>query len=249
MEGVSMWLKIDTVMPNHPKTVRLAASLGMSRRECVGFLVDFFSWARNYAPTGYLAEWTDKDICPALGLPDIKLLSILEETKWMNQGWIKNWPSFGGAEIAEKAKREPEAFKEMIEFYSIIPYGEIPVKKREKYGLEEKRRDKKREEKKDTIAPEMEAAFASWYATYPRKQKREDALKAWVDLNPDASLQALMKSVIPAQIQGHEWWKDDKKQFIPLPATWIRNKRWTDQFQQVRQESNREYNSMEDLLK
>lgn len=89
--------------------------------------------------------------------------------------------------------------------------------------------------------------FNDWYSVYPRKQKREDAFKAWCDLAPDAELQATMKAVIPAQIKGHEWWKEEKKQFIPLPASWIRAKRWTDQFQQVRDTPKRKPQSMDDL--
>lgn len=79
--------------------------------------------------------------------------------------------------------------------------------------------------------------FEEWWNVYPRRQKRMDAENAWRDLNPDQELQSQMRSCIPAQIKGNEWWKDDKKQFIPLPASWIRAKRWTDQFQQVRNDS------------
>ncbi len=242
-QEINMWIKTDTIMPNHPKTLRLAAKLGLSRRETVGLLIDFFVWTRSYAETGFLAEWTNEDICPAIGLPDINLLEILQEVGWMDRGRIKNWSVFGGSEITEKAKREPIQYKKMIEFYSIIPYGENTGEIREKNGLDKKRRDKKREDKKDTIP----AGFEEWYTVYPRKQKRQEAEEAWRQLDPNAELQATMKAVIPAQIKGHEWWKDDKKQFIPLPASWIRAKRWTDQFQQVREAPKRTPRSMDDL--
>ena len=113
---------------------------------------------------------------------------------------------------------------------------------------EGKGREGKEKRKGKEQASSTPEGFEAWYADYPRKQKRQDAEDAWRDLNPDADLQAEMRSCLPAQIKGNEWWKEDKKQFIPLPASWIRAKRWTDRFESGRrQEDKKIIRSMDDL--
>lgn len=96
------------------------------------------------------------------------------------------------------------------------------------------REDKSREEentpqtpggvvRKPKPDPDAEpAGFAEWYAFYPRKDAKRDAIKAWRDLNPDTSLQLVM------QAAARNWPKNPDPTKIPLPATWLRGARWND---------------------
>lgn len=75
--------------------------------------------------------------------------------------------------------------------------------------------------------PEKSAdGFEDFWTAYPRKVGKEDALKAFVKLSPDADLLAVMLKAIAAQSKSEQWVKD--RQFIPHPATWINGKRWQD---------------------
>lgn len=67
------------------------------------------------------------------------------------------------------------------------------------------------------------AGFAAWYASYRRKDARADAVKAWRQLNPDAALQARMLAAVDA------WRWSDRRELNPLPASWLRGKRWEDE--------------------
>lgn len=76
--------------------------------------------------------------------------------------------------------------------------------------------------------PKWEERFNRWYSTYPRKQAKGDARKAWQKINPDDGLVAEMVAAVERQKRTHDWQKDGGK-YIPLPATWLRAERWLDE--------------------
>ena len=72
------------------------------------------------------------------------------------------------------------------------------------------------------------SAFAQFWELYPKKRGKKDAEKAWRKLNPD---DALLKTILDAVAfwkQTKEWTKDNGT-YVPLPATWLRGERWTDE--------------------
>ena len=70
------------------------------------------------------------------------------------------------------------------------------------------------------------ADFDVFWAAYPRRQKKADAMKAWLKLQPDAALLATMLDALVWQ-KNQRGWQD--KQFIPLPGTWLRAEQFTDE--------------------
>lgn len=74
--------------------------------------------------------------------------------------------------------------------------------------------------------------FDSFWSAYPKKQAKADALKAWNALAPDEDLQEKILAAIQVQRASPSWMKDGG-QFIPLPATWLRGRRWEDEAQAV----------------
>ena len=71
-------------------------------------------------------------------------------------------------------------------------------------------------------------SFADWYAIYPKKEGMRDAMKAWGQIgiaNQQKALLALPNHVL--------MWKSrqTEKQFMPLPATWLRGYRWEDEIE------------------
>ena len=84
--------------------------------------------------------------------------------------------------------------------------------------------EKPRKTKKET------PGFDSFYAAYPKHAGKANALKAWNALAPDEALQARIMAAIQVQRASPSWTKDGG-QFIPLPATWLRGRRWEDEQQ------------------
>lgn len=86
---------------------------------------------------------------------------------------------------------------------------------RERKGKEEKTRD-------------ASEGFDAFWSSYPRKTAKQDALKAWSKLKPNAELQASILKALAVQSQGEDWQKEGGR-FVPHAATWLNGKRWDDE--------------------
>lgn len=72
--------------------------------------------------------------------------------------------------------------------------------------------------------------FKKFYSEYPKKQKRAEAEKAFLELKPDDELFATMLKSLEAQKQSDNW-KLENGKYIPLPSNWIKDKRWEDEIE------------------
>jgi len=70
--------------------------------------------------------------------------------------------------------------------------------------------------------------FAEFWAAYPKKKSKEDAIRAWDKRRPDAALLAVMLRALERQKQSPDWQKESGR-YIPFPATWLNQARWTDE--------------------
>lgn len=70
--------------------------------------------------------------------------------------------------------------------------------------------------------------FDEFWAAYPLKKSKANALKAWQKLNPDAETLKAILDAIAWQSKDEAWTKDGGK-FIPHGATWINAQRWLDE--------------------
>ena len=73
----------------------------------------------------------------------------------------------------------------------------------------------------------MADGFDDFWKLYPRKIAKGDARKAWLQtekIRPE--LPVMLKAVRVAR--ASEQWLKDGGQFIPYPATWLRQERWED---------------------
>ena len=74
------------------------------------------------------------------------------------------------------------------------------------------------------VVTPLDAGFAAFWAAYPKRKAKKDALKAWTDLRPTAALQA---EILAALVwQTVEW---SNPVYTPLPASYLRGERWTDE--------------------
>lgn len=73
--------------------------------------------------------------------------------------------------------------------------------------------------------------FDLFWAAYPKKRDKVNALKAWRKLNGTRPpVEAIVRS-INNQKRSADWIKDEG-QFIPYPATWLNGQRWEDEIYQ-----------------
>ena len=99
---------------------------------------------------------------------------------------------------------------------------------------ESKKENKKEKEGENKIENKKKSydadGFAAFWAAYPKKAGKADALKAWNKLKPDIVLQAKMGEALTAQKKSPQWTKNNG-QYIPMPSTWLNGKRWEDEVQ------------------
>lgn len=70
--------------------------------------------------------------------------------------------------------------------------------------------------------------FDQWWAEYPKKVCRQDAVRAWSNIEPEPTQEAVvcMISALKWQKRLTEW---GNYQFIPYPATYLNGRRWEDE--------------------
>ncbi len=78
-----------------------------------------------------------------------------------------------------------------------------------------------------TVPKRSTILFDQAYDLYPKKKAREDALKAWKQVNGDIHFDKI-RDAIYKQARSPDWLKEDKK-YVPLFASWLRGKRWEDE--------------------
>jgi hypothetical protein len=73
-----------------------------------------------------------------------------------------------------------------------------------------------------SVSPQGE--FEQFYAAYPRRAARKDAEKAWRQVDGAKYLPAIL-AALAWQRESEQW----QRGFIPLPASYLRGERWTDE--------------------
>ena len=77
--------------------------------------------------------------------------------------------------------------------------------------------------------------FIRFYKNYPRKQKPQDAYKAFLQLNPSDELLDRIVNDVLDRTYRHTQWQD--KQYIPLPASYLRSKEYDGEIFNVEEEN------------
>lgn len=109
--------------------------------------------------------------------------------------------------------------------------NEASEKQEQAESKKENKKEKEGENKIENKKKSYDAdGFAAFWAAYPKKAGKADALKAWNKLKPDIVLQAKMGEALTAQKKSPQWTKNNG-QYIPMPSTWLNGKRWEDEVQ------------------
>lgn len=70
--------------------------------------------------------------------------------------------------------------------------------------------------------------FDEFWKAYPRKDKKPDAVKAWKQATPKPEAIISILADLKRRASSEDWQKDGGR-FIPLPASYLRGRRWEDQ--------------------
>lgn len=79
-------------------------------------------------------------------------------------------------------------------------------------------------------APETVPTFDTFWAIWPKREAKKDALRAWAKLRPDQQTAAI--KALPAHVQ--RWRSEGRaRNHIPHPATWLNGERWEDELGEI----------------
>ena len=70
--------------------------------------------------------------------------------------------------------------------------------------------------------------FDTFWRAYPKRVAKGDAKKAWSQTQNIRPALPYLLAAIESQMRSDQWRKNDG-QFIPYPATWLRQERWDDE--------------------
>lgn len=72
--------------------------------------------------------------------------------------------------------------------------------------------------------------FDQFWAIFPKKQGKQQAVKAWQKIKPDSTLFDKIMAALNAQSLSEAWQKDNGK-YVPHPSTWLNGSRWEDELE------------------
>jgi len=73
----------------------------------------------------------------------------------------------------------------------------------------------------------IEKSFATFWACYPKKRSKPEALRAWKKIKPDPALADEIMTGLQKWSESYDWLKENGR-YIPYPATWLNNRSWED---------------------
>ena len=81
--------------------------------------------------------------------------------------------------------------------------------------------------KGDYAQDDLSEGFNQFWSAYPRKEAKQNAIRAWNKLRPD---EALTRQILAAveRFRLDPQWSKENGQFIPHPATFLNGRRWED---------------------
>jgi len=87
--------------------------------------------------------------------------------------------------------------------------------------------------------------FNAFWKAYPKKQKRAVALKCWQKLKVDEELFTEIMAGLDRLKQSRQWREQDGK-FIPMPSTFLKERRWEDEPEVDKQALVQKFNVLEE---
>jgi hypothetical protein len=76
---------------------------------------------------------------------------------------------------------------------------------------------------------DLQKGFEEFWAEYPKKKGKVEALKSWMRIKPNEKLRKIIiGAVVIAKSQDFDWIREGGK-FIPYPATYLNGERWNDE--------------------
>jgi hypothetical protein len=161
-------------------------------------------------------EWHSLPVASRALAPMLWLLASEHE-----RGEIDAAPKKLAFRLRMSEREAADAVKSLIDngFFVVVQGDSAVLAGRKQSAMPETEAEKRKEE-----AEKKARDFEEFWNAYPKKEAKKDAIAAWDKV--DAPI-AVLLIAIAAKRRTEDWTKA-KGQFVPLPATWLRGRRWED---------------------
>lgn len=205
------WIEFHVALRDHIKVDRLAKKLGCNYSQALGHLACLWCWTAINSPDGNLKDFSDEELCKGARIEqDLNIKRTLIELQLMDRSnKIHDWDEHGIRYLESKRKNMQICRKRWHHRFQSVASTNQPTNQHTTEGLLEGEK------------------FNEFWTAYPKKQGKTVALKAFLKVNPPPELFRVMLAAVETQKKTQQWQKDNG-QFIPMPATWLNQKRWED---------------------
>ena len=210
------WIKMEAATPDKPEVLAISARMGWDDPDLtVGKLFRVWRWFDQHTTDGNAHGVTSALLDRIAGVSGFaEAMSFVGWLTVSDDGLsLPNFEKHCGKTAKERAQtaRRVALHKENAKGNASTVTEALP--------REEKRRSKQ------PLTPSPDG-FGAFWSAYPRKAGKGDAEKAW-KATKGVNLQTILQAIERAR--ATEQWRKDGGQFIPHPATWLRQKRWEDE--------------------
>jgi hypothetical protein len=229
------WIESHQSLGSHPKTIKLARLLGVSKIEAVGHLHFLWWWSMDYAQDGDLDKFDDVDISIGAewGGEASDFVDALVTVGFLERDGnvlkIHDWYDYAGKLIDRRAKnaarmRDARASTEEERATHVQRTLQTRVGLPNQPNQTKPTSTKRTRKTDDNYSP----GFIRFWAEYPKKESKDSAWRAWQAIDPsDQTVDAMLNTI--AWQRGTSQWSKEGGQFIPLPATWLNSGKWKDE--------------------
>jgi hypothetical protein len=228
----TLYVPSHITLGSHPKLIRLARRLGVSRAQAVGHLHYFWWWAMTYAPNGQIDGFSAEEIAVAAEWdadPDLFVCSMAE-VGFIDGTGIHDWPEYGGKVFAQRQKNTEKVaqFRQNQQRNRYVPVTE-PLRNGIEIDIEREREVlkppiyppkqdvPKPPRKRESYSPEFEV----FWSEYPRGHgTKAVAWKQWKLVPRDDHA---------AVFAGLRLWKTSERWqqgYVKAAEIWLRDRWW-----------------------
>jgi len=224
------WFKVDDGFWSHPKTLALS-------NDAIALWLRSGTWSCQQLTDGFIADHA----LAMFGIGSHAVAELVEVGYWESDeesgGYsFHDWDEY--QEASEKVKGRRDAARERMKAVRANnerTKAERSQPVRDSFAGSSPNPDPTRPDPTRPTytdqklvqkpAHDYASEFAEWWATYPRKQGKSDALKAFTVIRKKVPLKTLMEGAQAYSLLNI----GEEKSYLKLPAGWLRGERWEDE--------------------
>lgn len=217
------WLKIESSTPEKEEVLAITSLLGWDDPDmAVGKLFRLWRWFDQHTIDGNATRVTSALLDRIIGVK-----GFCEAVN--SVGWLEI--NEGGVALPKFDRHNGNTAKNRALTAKRVASHKANAKSNGEFNYASVTKALPREEKRrvntTTLPP---GGFDMFWTSYPRKDGKANAIKAFQKIAPDDNLLAKILGSLEAFCSSDQW-RRDGGQFVPHAATWLNQRRWEDEIE------------------